>query len=376
MYIMLKDTQVLYFDLADEVVEVIREDLLPYGLRVTIRPAAKKEDILHNIQAVKSYLSSRVLSLSRDNAKQIYEAFHIPQIETTENRVNICIGCKGVSIEDSYWVKGDEEQIKWENVNIRQNELYEIIDISLSGFSPSITTNAICPELTTKGLFRKGWIFLGDSLYLLKSDKTAEYVNTRMEVLASEILECFENRIDSIVYLSDIKDTANGTAYVSICRNFIGEESSFVEACEVMEYCERSGIAFRDYCLERWGSQFACIPVLDYIIMNTDRHTQNYGFLMNNKTGKIEQMAPLFDLNCALVADYFQCDARDTLSQMFHTKETVRELAFKYKDYTNLVFDQEAFHKLAAGKGNEQLQHIFGRVLDRIRELGIALKEA
>lgn len=272
---------------------------------------------------------------------------------------------------DSYWVKEDEEEVAWDNINIRENELCDIIDLSLSGFSPKITTNSICPELTTKGLFRKGWIHLGDRLYLLKSDKTTEYVNTRMEVLASEILDCFENRIESIVYLSDIKDTASGTAYVSICQNFVGEEYSFVEAWEVMDYCRRCGIPFREYCLEHWGSEFASIPVLDYIIINTDRHTQNYGFLMNNHTGKIDKLAPLFDLNCALVADYFQCDARDTLSQMFNTKETLRDLAFEFREHSKLVFHASKFWKLAEEKRMEELGYIFERVYDRIQELGI-----
>lgn len=371
MYLMLKNTEILYFDLEDFVVEVIRNDLLPFCLRSNIRISTKLKDILHNIQAVKDYLSSRVLSLSRDNAKQIYAAFQIPQSDSTDNRVNICIKCKGVSIVDSYWVKEDDENEDWANINIRQNKLSDIIDLSLSGFSPTITTNSICPELTTKGLFRKGWIYLGDSLYLLKSDKTNEYVNTRMEVLASEILECFENRIDSIVYLSDIKETAGGTAYVSICQNFVKEEHSFVEAWEVMEYCKRRGIDFREFSMERWGSTFASIPVLDYIIINTDRHTQNYGFMMNNDTGVLESVAPLFDLNCALVADYFKCDARDTLSQMFNTTETLRDLAFQFLKYTDLKFNEDAFIAIMENRNYKELRHIFENVYGRIQELGL-----
>ena len=371
MYLMLKNTEVLYFDLEDFVVEVIRNDLLPFCLRSNIRISTKMKDILHNIQAVKAYLSSRVLSLSRDNAKQIYAAFQIPQVDSTDNRVNICIKCKGVSIVDSYWVKEDEEPAYWGKINIRQNQLKDILDLSLSGFSPTITTSAICPELTTKGLFRKGWVYLGDSLYLLKSDKTNEYVNTRMEVLASEILECFENRLDSIVYLSDIKETARGTAYVSICQNFVREEQSFIEAWEVLDYCKRRKINFRELCLERWGCKFACIPVLDYIIINTDRHTQNYGFMMNNDTGELEAVAPMFDLNCALVADYFQVEAGDTLSQMFNTKETIRELAFRYVDQTDLKFHEEKFTKLAQSSHYKELGHVFERVYGRVQELGI-----
>ena len=73
---MLKNTQVLYFNLPDFTVEVLREDLLPYFLRSNIRRASETKaldmkDIMYNVQTVKSYLSSRMLSLSRDNAKKI-----------------------------------------------------------------------------------------------------------------------------------------------------------------------------------------------------------------------------------------------------------------------------------------------------------------
>ena len=130
MYLMLKDTRVLYFDLEDFVVESIRDDLLPFCLRLNIRKPVQNKDILHNIQEVKSYLSSRVLSLSRDNAKKIYAAFQIPQIDSIDNRVNICIKCKGVSIQDSYWIKEDDEEISWSHINIRQNKLRDIVDLS------------------------------------------------------------------------------------------------------------------------------------------------------------------------------------------------------------------------------------------------------
>ena len=57
MYLMLVDTEVLYFNLEDCVVEVIRNDLLPFSLRSNIRKSANIKDILHNIQSVKDYLS-------------------------------------------------------------------------------------------------------------------------------------------------------------------------------------------------------------------------------------------------------------------------------------------------------------------------------
>lgn len=374
MYLMLRDSEVLYFDLEDFIVEVIREELLPFCLRSNIRQPICNKDILHNIQEVKSYLSSRVLSLSRDNAKQIYAAFQIPQIDSIDNRVDICIKCKGVSIQDSYWIKDDKEAVTWSHINIRQNKLKDIVDLSLSGFDPTLTTNNICPELTTKGLFRKGWIRLGDNLYLLKSDKTRDYVNTRMEVLASDILGCFKNKIDSVAYVSDMKNTPDGEVIVSICRNFVGEEYSFVEAWEVMEYLKRCNTDFITYCMKHWRQQFASIPVLDYIVVNTDRHTQNYGFLMNNETGEIEYLAPLFDFNCALTADYFQREAADTLSQMFNTADTLKDLAYRFIKDTNMIFYEEKFMRLSRSVANQKYKHIFDRVYARIQELDIAVK--
>ena len=92
---------------------------------------------------------------------------------------------------------------------------------------------------------------------------------------------------------------------------------------------------------------------------------------MNNDTGELEAVAPMFDLNCALVADYFKVEAGDTLSQMFNTKETIRELAFQYIEYTDLKFNEEAFLKLADSKQYKGLRHIFEKVYCRIQELGI-----
>lgn len=369
MYLMLKDTNVLYFNLEDFVVEVLREDLLPFCLRSNIRKSVKTKDLLHNIQEVKGYLSSRILSLSRDNAKQIYAAFQIPQIDSIDNRVSICLRCKGVSIQDSYWIREDSESLGYSRVNIRQNKLYDIVDISLGGFNPSITTNRYCPELTTKGLFRKGWIHLGNDLYMLKSDRTDAYVNTKMEILASDVLDCFENTIDHITYVGDMKETVDGTQFVSICKNFVGEDYSFVEAWEVMEYMKRCGMDFRSYCLRRWPETFSSIPVLDYLIVNTDRHTQNYGFFMNNSTGVLEKLAPIFDYNCALVADYFNKEANDTLSQMFNTAETLRQLATQFQPYTNIILNERKFLTLI--NQNPEYESIFDKIYQRIKEMHI-----
>ena len=309
---MLCDEKVLFFDFDEFVVEEIRKDLEPYYLRGRLKDNNSMKNILYNVNLLKEWLTNRVLSLSRSNAKQIYAMFRIPQRADLETRVNVCLKCKGVSITDSYWVSEDNESFS--DVNIRTKHFNEIVDVSLYGCNPTATTNYVCPDLTTQGLFRKAWI-RNDDIYLLKSDNTANNINTRMEVLASQILDCFVNKIDCVSYSGRVRNTKQGKLYVDKCQNFVTEEYSFVEAYEL-------------YVHENYQDFFNTIPysgdiaVLDYILMNTDRHLQNYGFLMSNRDGKIAGLAPLFDFNLALVADYLGRDVENTLSQMFNDGKT------------------------------------------------------
>lgn len=41
--------------------------------------------------------------------------------------------------------------------------------------------------------------------------------------------------------------------------------------------------------------------VIDALILNEDRHKNNFGFIVDNRTQKIVKMAPLFDHNLSLL---------------------------------------------------------------------------
>lgn len=365
---MLRDEKVLYFNLDDFIVQEIQPDIVPFSMRYAFKNDNSTKSLLYNIQLLKSYLSRRVLSLSRDNAKKIYALFGIPQLDDIETRVKICLKCKGVSIQDSYWLKADNSTERFSDINIRLKHFKEIVDISLLGENPSVTTNQICPELTTKGLFRKAWVRYDDGLYLLKSDKHSQNINTRMEVLSSKMLSCFSNKIDCVEYTGRYRNTKEGKLYVDKCKNFVGEEYSFVEAWELIEYANRQGISFINNILG-FSKEVASIGVLDFILSNTDRHTQNYGFLMCNQTGSIISVSPLFDFNCALVSDVFNRDASNTLSQMFNDGRTLKQIADFYNPYSRLVLDLQKFKDLK--RRNKDFDFVFDKVLERCKYLGI-----
>lgn len=367
MYLMLVDKPVLYFDLDDFVVHILSPELVPFSMRYAFKNDNTPKALMYNISLIKNYMSSRVLSLGRENAKQIYTMFCIPQLNDLETRVKICEKCKGVSVQDSYWIKEDNSPLTFKDVNIRLKHFKEIIEISLLGYNPTITTNQICPELTTHGLFRKSWVRQDNKLYLLKSDSHSQNINTKMEVLASKILKCFDNKISCIEYTGRYRNTKDGRLYVDKCENFVEERYSFVEAWEVMNYCQCTGQSFESVL--GFSKEAASIGVLDFILSNTDRHSQNYGFLMDNITGKLICLAPLFDFNCALVADVFNRDASDTLSQMFNDGRTLRQIADYYLPYSRLTLDYDKFNKLK--KNNKEFDYVFDRVLERCKYLMI-----
>lgn len=82
---------------------------------------------------------------------------------------------------------------------------------------------------------------------------------------------------------------------------------------------------------------------VDYLIQNTDRHDQNYGFLMDNNTGKLVSVAPLFDHNQSLIADWMGKDVTNTLSQMFSDGSTIAEVAKRMEPYADVSVDKNKF---------------------------------
>lgn len=319
MYLMLEDEKVLYFDLEDGTVQTVKEELVPFSLRGGLQTGSTLMVALNNLELLRDWLSSRMLSLSRENAKQIYAAFNLEQSNSTSARVKFSLACKALSLQDSYWIKSENDATNWGDNDLKVNRFSEIVDIALSGNYPSVTENLKNPQLTTKGLFRKAWI-RDKGLWLIKADRTDSSLHARMEVLASDILKCVKS--DTLTFVEYELTEVNGET-VSKCMNFSKKHYSFVEAREVMLYCSATGVDFLHWLEDNGINGFADVPVIDYLVANTDRHTENYGFLMDNRTGCLVGFQKLFDFNLALVSDYFNKSVEDTISQTLNDGQSI-----------------------------------------------------
>lgn len=208
---------------------------------------------------------------------------------------------KGLSLNDCYWVVEEGFEGTYDKFNLYDNRFSQVLAlIAFTGYGSSIRTSlASCPEFTTNGMLPKCWR-RKDGKILLYKGGTSGASNTGnepySEYYAAQVAKVLG--INAIEYgLSQWKGELCST-----CELFTSKEYSFLPVGSVVT---SGGMkAVREY-YEKLGQNFVDalndMLVLDAIIMNTDRHFGNFGFIIDNKTNKIIAPAPLFDHGNALL---------------------------------------------------------------------------
>lgn len=101
---------------------------------------------------------------------------------------------------------------------------------------------------------------------------------------------------------------------------FTSEQVGFVSAHRFFDgvFSIEDMLAF---CAEHGAEEsFREMIVMDAVMANVDRHAGNYGFLVDNATGDILRMAPLFDHNMACLPMMMEGDDFDTYISMIGPK--------------------------------------------------------
>lgn len=216
---------------------------------------------------------------------------------------------KGLSLNDCYWVKDENSQDTFDDVNLYENRFTRILgQIAFTGYGSSdVTGLTSSPEFTTNGMLPKCWRRVNGKIILYKGG-TMGASNTGnepySEFYAYQIAGILG--INAIPYnLSKWKNTLCSTCELFTCKNI-----SFVPVGRIV----RSGglQAVREY-YEKLGPTFEKafneMIFFDALIFNTDRHFGNFGFLVDNVSNKIIAPAPLFDHGNSL----FNYASRDVL---------------------------------------------------------------
>lgn len=270
-------------------VEIHDEKFLPYDLYLDENDEDDIDVRVNNITNFNHWCASRVLSLDRKYAKEILNSIGMSQAVTDKDRANISLSYHCVSLTDVYWVRKTGETIAFAELNLYDNPLNEaIVELSLKGKQMTVTNHELAPDLSTKGCFPKAWIRGKDGFVLLKDgDKEA----VERELLASRICQCFDvPQVLYTEYMYDGEVVTQSDIITSKDFSMVSKMAFDIYACnhdlDTVEVCKRLDPV-----------TYYGMNILDYLTGNTDRHPENWGFLVDNSNNEYVSLYPLMDFN-------------------------------------------------------------------------------
>ena len=238
------------------------------------------------------WLRHRILPKHRQ-----YVHYTLEKLGIDYNVRSIITVSKGLSLNDVHWVADDKDKSTWAKVNLYDNPFSELLArMAFTGMGPEDYSRSkkidlpkeTSPEFTTNGMLAKCWRRIDGQIYLYKSG-TEGAANTGFEpyseFYAAQVAEALG--LEHVPYgLEMFKKRLCST-----CPLFTSEKVGFVSAARAVG----GEAALAD-------ARFADTFFLDSIILNTDRHLGNIGYLVDNDTNTIIGPSPIFDNGYGLFA--------------------------------------------------------------------------
>lgn len=264
-----------------------------------------------------SWLKSRIISKNREFVDQL-----LSKMGLSHNDVfGIIKICKGLSLNDSYWIVEEGFEGKFKNYNLYDNEFSKALAlIAYTGYGSSqVTGFTSTPEFTTSGMLPKCWRRINNRIYLYKAG-TSGMSNTGMEPYS----EFYASQIARVMGLNciDYKLAKWKKHLCSVCELFINIDVSYVP---MYRFVKKNNIKETALFLKEKGQDyydaFVDMLVFDALIYNTDRHYGNFGLLVDNKTNKPIKFAPLFDHGLSLF-NYARDNDLDNIEEYAKTRDS------------------------------------------------------
>ena len=261
----------------------------------------KKEDVL---LALNSWFKNRGIPAWRQNIEKLLEKLNVT------SPIELLNKAYGLSLSDQYFIKEEGQNLKWEDINFFMNDFQykDYLDVSINSNSRESGTKISLhsPNNTTDGMVKKGWIIDKDNnRVLVKGAYSISGLEPINEWLASQI--CKRLDLDYCNYTLDIIQEQ----LVSKCNNFLTKDEEIITASDIMSLDSNDNVSdYEKYVniLESNGiidvkKKLSDMYIVDYLMLNTDRHMKNYGIIRNVKTLKWERMTPIFDTGTSLQSD-------------------------------------------------------------------------
>ena len=245
-------------------------------------------DLELSSEGILKWLQRRVIPKNRAFVDEILRSLNL-SINDTKGIIDVC---KGLSLNDSFWVVPKGFEGKFSEYNLYENRFSKMLSlVAYTGLGQSHEAFSTSPELTTGGMLPKGWRFIAhDGIYLYKGG-TSGAANTGNEPYSEFYAYQVAKRMGLNAVEYDLEKWKGILA--SKCKLFTDIDTAFVPIgrivssgglSAVMKYYETLGTDFYE--------QAKSMLIFDALIYNEDRHFGNFGLLRDNHTGKITAPAP------------------------------------------------------------------------------------
>ncbi len=242
---------------------------------------------LKRTKDVEGWLASRAIDAHRTNSRLLKRALRLRGADDA----GTALAVNAATVTDRYWFRPEGSSARYEDVRFKEN-YFDTLALrgDPGGFShkPSRT-----PELTNTGSYEKCWRLIDGKWWMYKSGNKNEYFSELFIGILGERLG-----LDIAHYEMDgeyirTKDFTNGASV-----NF-EPISALMDGNDDYSDCFN---VINDISPEL-AKQYLKIVWFDTVVYNMDRHTANFGFLRDVKSGEILSMAPNFDNNIALISN-------------------------------------------------------------------------
>ena len=216
--------------------------------------------------------------------------------------------CFGLSLSDQYWVKPENQALRWSDINFFENPFSEDVGNILFGMRPaSKAIDLLSPDNTSDGLLKKRWKIIDGTRCMIKGGSAPFYQEPLNEVFASMLMDRL-----GIAHVPYRLMWINGLPY-SVCPDFVTADAELVSAHHICKTLPRNPETskYRHFlgCCEALGipgvePELDKMLTVDFLIANEDRHMGNFGALRNADTLKWLGPAPVYDCGTSLWHDH------------------------------------------------------------------------
>ena len=298
-------------------------------------------------EGVIKWLERRVIPKNRTFVDEILKTLGLSHNDTK----GIIDVCKGLSLNDSYWIVPEDFDGTFAQFNLYENRFSEMLAlVAYTGAGQSKQAFTTSPELTTNGMLPKAWRFVeNDGIYLYKGGTSGASNAGRepyCEYYASQIAETMQ--LNAVHY--DLENWKGITA--SKCALFTNVDVSYIPIGRLV----RTGgiqkcLDYYDELGTEFGEQLRSMLVFDALIYNEDRHFGNFGILRDNHSGKIVAPAPIFDNGLSLLC----CAGNEDLADLPALEEYAKTRTTPYR-----ISFEEICAEVMGAKQKEQLRRMIG----------------